>query len=138
MNRRIEIIFLRFYAANLTLSRRGDPVNACRDAITQLGAIAGVAILFAIGGAALIVSPGWLRHLYDKDAKFMVVLLIPGIAFSIWSNRAFSRFSDTPEAADRYKSPSAVRLTNVLYMAIPVTLILLFVLILRALDSRPA
>lgn len=137
MKRWIEILFLRFYTANLNRSRRGEPVNACRDAITQLGAVAGVAILIVMGGVALIVSPGWLRHLYDKDTEFLVILLFPAIALAIWSNRTFSGFSETPAMADRYRSPSAVRVTNVMYVAIPVVLIVLFAFLLRALDNRP-
>jgi 4-amino-4-deoxy-L-arabinose transferase-like glycosyltransferase len=119
----------------MSLTRSAD---ACRDAITQLGAIAGVAILIAMAAVALIVSPSWLRHLYDKDAEFIVILIVPAVAFAIWSNRTFRKFSETPEAADPYKSPSAVRLTNVLYVTIPVVLILLFALVLKGLDTRPA
>jgi hypothetical protein len=138
MKRWIEILFLRFYAANLSRSRRSGAGDACRDAITQLGAIAGVAILVIMATAASIVSPGWLRHLYDKDAEFIVIAIIPAIAFAIWSNRTFSKFSETPQLADRYKSPSSVRLTNVLYVALPVVLILLLALILKALDTHSA
>jgi hypothetical protein len=58
-----------------------------------------------VGGVALIVSPGWLRHLYDKDTELLVILLLPAIAFAIWSNRTFSRFSETP-AVVRCITPS--------------------------------
>lgn len=118
----------------MTRARRGEPAYACRDAITQLGAIAGVASLIAIGTLALLISPDWLRHLYTKDVQFIVVLLLPGLAFVFWSNRAFSKYSQTPEAADLYKSPSAVRVTNLLYILVPVVSILLFAFALRALS----
>jgi len=136
MKRWIEILFLRFYAANLTRSRRAEPASACRDAITQLGAVAGTAIVIAIATASLLVSPNWLHHLYAKDGQFIVVLLIPAVAFAIWSNRTFSKFSEMPQAADRYKSRSAVQLTNALYIVIPLALILLLALILRILEPH--
>jgi len=134
LKRWIEILFLRFYAANLTRSRRGEPAQACRDAINQLSAVAGLMIIILIIAVALIVSPSWLQHMYDKDAEFLVILLAPGIAFAIWTKRAFWKFSETPESADGYKSPSAVRLTNMLYFAVPLALLLLVGVALRIFD----
>ena len=137
MKRLIEILFLRFFAANLMRTRRGEPINACRDAITQLSAVAGTAIVIAIAILSLLVAPSWLRHLYTRDSEFIVVLLIPGVAFAIWSNRVFSRFAESPQAADPYKSRATVRLTNALYVAIPVALVVLLALVLRVLDPPP-
>ncbi len=134
MKRWIEILFLRFYAANLMRTRRGEPIKACRDAITQLSAVAGTAIVIAIATLSLLVSPSWLRHLYTRDGEFVVVLLIPGVAFAIWSSRVFARFAEIPEAANPYKSRATVRLTNALYVAIPVALVVLLAVVLRVLD----
>jgi hypothetical protein len=131
----IETLFLRFYAANLSRSRRSEPVSACRDAITQLSALTGTAIVIVFASASLIVSPNWLRHLYAKDWQFWVILLTPGVGFAFWANRAFSRFSATPQAADRYRSRGAVWVTNTLYLTVPLLLAVFLGLLLRFLDA---
>jgi hypothetical protein len=130
----IEMLFLRFYAANLSRSRRGEPVNACRDAITQLSAVMGPAIVIVFAIVSLIASRNWLHHLYAKDGLFWVILLIPGIGFAVWANRTFSQFSATPEAAERYRSRGAVWVTNAMYLAIPLALAVLLGFLLRLLD----
>lgn len=115
-------------------TRRGEPANACRDAITQLSAVLGPVVVLVVAVIALLVAPSWLRHLYARDGEFIVIVLIPGVAFSLWANRTFSPFAENPRAADPHKSRATVRLTNVLYVAIPVALVVLLAVVLRVLD----
>jgi len=130
----IEVLFLRFYAANLSRSRRSEPIYACRDAITQLSALTGTTIVIVFSVVSLFVSRNWLHHLYTKDWQFWVILLTPGVGFGVWANRTFSRFSATPKAADRYRSRGAVSLINTFYLIVPLVLAVLLGLLLRRLD----
>ena len=134
MRRWIEVLFLRFYAANLTRRRRAEPATACRDAITQLGVVGCLVILICTAMTVWRVARYGLQHLYDPDGLFVGVVIVPAVAFMLWANRAFSKYADRPHAADPYTSPSAVRLTNILYIAIPLSGVVLLGVTLRLVE----
>src|SRR6185312_11070865 len=74
MRRWIEVLFLRFYAANLTRRRGAEPATACRDAITQLGVVECLVILICTAMTVWRVARYGLQHLYDPDGLFVGVV----------------------------------------------------------------
>jgi hypothetical protein len=124
-------LFLRLYAANLCRSSRNDPPTACGDAILQLAALGGIVsttVYIAIG--VLVASP-LLRHMYAVDWTFLVIAAGAGSIVGFWGWWMFRGYKDDPAAAAPYRSRGAVRIINILYIAVPIAWAWLLGLALR-------
>jgi len=99
-----------------------------------LGVVECLVILICTAMTVWRVARYGLQHLYDPDGLFVGVVIVPAVAFMLWANRAFSKYADRPHAADPYTSPSAVRLTNILYIAIPLSGVVLLGVTLRLVE----
>jgi hypothetical protein len=128
--------FLRFYAANLSRTSRNDPQRACGDAILQMAAVGGLVSTTVYILAGLLISRALLRHMYAVDPVFLIVSGGLGALVGLWASRSFRAYKESPEAATPYSSRSAIRLLNVLYVALPIAWAWLIGLALRVLD-RP-
>jgi hypothetical protein len=131
----VKNLFLRFYAANLSRTRRNDPQRACGDAILQMAAVGGVGSTSIYIIAGLVISKALLRHMYAVDPVYLIVSGGFGALMGLFASRSFRRYKEMPEAAGPYRSRSAVRVLNVLYVAIPIAWAWLIGLALHFLDA---
>jgi hypothetical protein len=132
----VKSIFLRFYAANLSRTRRNDPQRACADAIRQIAALGGIVSTTVYIVVGVLVSRALLRHMYAADSVYLLVSGGLGGLFGFWISRPFRAYMETPEAAAPYSSRSAIRVVNILYIAVPIAWVWLIGLGLRLLDAK--
>jgi hypothetical protein len=125
------------YGANLSRGRRSDPIRACGDAIVQMAALGGALVTSLYVFIGLLVSKTLLLHMYAVDPFFLIVVGGLGASFGLWIRYKFRKYRDRPEAADSYRSKSAVRAINVLYIAVPIAWAWLIGFALQILD-RPS
>ena len=132
----VRNLFLRFYAANLSRTRRNDPQRACRDAMLQIAAIGGIVSTTVYVVVGVLVSRALLRHIYAADSVYLLVSGGLGGLFGFWISRHFRAYEERPEAAAPYSSRLAIRIVNVLYIAVPIAWVWLIGLGLRLLDAE--
>jgi len=132
----VESLFLRFYAANLSRTRRNDPQRACSDAMLQIAAIGGIVSTTVYVVVGVLVSRALLRHMYAADSEYLLVSGALGGLFGFWISRPFRAYKERPEAAAPYSSQSAIRVVNILYIAVPIAWVWLIGLALRLLDAK--
>ena len=131
-----ETLFLRFYAANLSRKRRNDPPSACLDAVLQLSAVGGLVSTTLYIVAGLLLSRSLLDHMYAVDRVYLAVSGVCGGMVGFLLSHPFRAYKQKPEAARPYSSTTAIRVLNVLYVAIPIAWAWAIGLALRILDSR--
>jgi len=112
MRRWVEVLFLRFYAANLMRRRRAEPAYAYRDAVTQLGVVGCLVILICTAMTALLVARNWPQHLYDPDGWFVGSSSSPRsrlLSGRIGRSQS-TRIRRTPQTPTHRRPPSDLRM----------------------------
>jgi len=79
-----------------------------------MSALGGVFSLIVYVAAGLLFWRPLLAHMYAVDYVFILVIVITSGGLGLWAHRAFRQYELEPEAADAYRSKSAVRIVNVL------------------------
>ncbi len=130
----VQNVVLRFNAANLSRGRRNDPVTACNDAIAQFAALSVTVVITLYVVVSLLVSKSWLDRLFAMDGRAIAPIIVASIGLSFWARRAFLPYKNSPQDAEPYKSPSAVKITNVLYVVIPLAWLIMIGLALSKID----
>jgi uncharacterized membrane protein YeaQ/YmgE (transglycosylase-associated protein family) len=116
----IDTLFLRFYAANLSRSRRNDPPTACADAILQMGAVGGCVSTTVYMAVGALLAPPLLAHLHAEDWIYLVIAAGAGGAVGLWAWWRFRGYRNDPAAAAPYGSRASVRMINILYIVVPI------------------
>jgi flagellar motor component MotA len=85
--------------------------------MAAVGGVVSTTMYIIVG---LTISKALLRHMYAVNPLFLVVTGGSGALVGLCATRSFRRYNEMPEAAGPYRSRSAVRLLNILYVAISV------------------
>jgi hypothetical protein len=85
---------------------------------------------------SLLVSKSLLNRLLAMDIRAIAPIIAASIGLSLWARHAFLPYRNSPKDAEPYKSSSAVKITNILYVAIPLTWLIVMGLALSVVDPR--
>jgi cobalamin synthase len=106
-----QYIFARLYGYTLGRSSRNRPSEACQDAITQFMIVIGVPAICVVFVLMVSVYP---QLLASKD--WIPWLTIPAAVVFYAVTRSLRRYDQSPEIADRFRSPRSRRITMTLYV----------------------
>ena len=130
------LIFLRLYARNLERHRRREPEAACSDAIMQTGMFVSVPVVSTAWLVAVLIWPGFSRHVGALDATFLVPSIGLTLLITYWVSRQFRGYYLTPGVADKYRTGARVSITQITFILVPVLWVVVVGLALHRLAGR--